>query len=304
MPQYKINIPLEGIEIYFEERPDERVLQSLRDGKWRWHRGKRCWYNKVSGETLGLADELCGSAGKPPITPPPKTDLQENRNASASEHITYQMMLNGEILARVTITKNGTQYMVNSTNNQLICADCRRIFSIHASSCPFCGSPIAHTLQTDFEILMQNQRAEQQRAEEKRRSEAEERAREARLARQREKEERQKREIEERRQIEKANHERKAAIERICANYAIERGIVEQIYRSGISPDKLRDRISRILYYKKEYPYLEISLESFITSDSIDDYISEEKRGSHIKVICTGVCSNCTRETCPMDYDE
>lgn len=139
-------------------------------------------------------------------------------------------------------------------------------------------------------------------AAEKQRKEAEERIREERLARQREKEEMRRREAEDRQKAEKENQERKAAIERICAQYAIESSIVMRIYQSGISPDKLKARIDRILYYRKEYPYLEISLSAFITNDTIDDYVARNKWSAKTNMVCTGICSDCTRETCLMEH--
>ena len=72
--------------------------------------------------------------------------------------------------------------------------------------------------------------------------------------------------------------------------------IVVSRYQSGISPDKLKARIDRILYYRKEHPYLEISLSAFITNDTIDDYVARNKWGPKASMICTGICSDCTRE--------
>lgn len=302
MAQYKINIQLDGIEIYFDEKPTDDVLQRLRDNRWRWHRGKHCWYSRISEESLQFANELCNPTHSPKITFPPKSTMAEQTPSDNSAHITYRMISGGETLAHVTISKNGDQYTVSSTNNQLVCSDCHRVFSIHALSCPFCGSPIEYILKHDFNEITQRQLLEQQIAAGKQRTEAAERIREERLARQREKEEIRRREAEERQKAEKENQERKAAIERICAQYAIESGIVMRIYQSGISPDKLKTRIDRILYYRKEHPYLEISLSAFITNDTIDDYVARNKWGSKASMICTGICSDCTREACPMEH--
>lgn len=302
MAQYSINIQLDGIEIYFDEKPNDDILQKLRDNRWRWHRGKHCWYNRISEEALQFADELCKLAHMPKIAFPPQSVAPEQRPTTEVSHITYRMMSEGETLAHVTITKNGNQYTVSSTNNQLICTDCHRVFSVHASSCPFCGCPIVHTLKSDFNEITQKHLLERQMAEEKQRREAGERAREARLARQRKREEKRMEELEEKQQIEMEKQERKRKIERICANYAIESGIVERIFLSGISPEKLRNRISRILYYKNEYPSIEISLSTFITNDTIDDYVARNKKSGTTNAICTGVCSSCTREKCPIEY--
>ena len=72
MAEYKLNLPLNGVEIYFDTKPDDLILQKLRDGKWRWHRGKHCWYNKISEEAMKFAEELCCPLAKPQITFAPR----------------------------------------------------------------------------------------------------------------------------------------------------------------------------------------------------------------------------------------
>lgn len=104
--------------------------------------------------------------------------------------------------------------------------------------------------------------------------------------------------MEKQQQAEAADRERRCEIERICVNYAIETSIVERIIKSEISPDKLRNRISRILYYRKAYPSAEIALNSFITNETIEEYITRYKEKATPKTKCIGVCSNCSREDC------
>lgn len=48
-----------GIEIYFDERPDEEYLSELRDNGWRWHRYKKCWYNFRSDDNEEFAEAIC-----------------------------------------------------------------------------------------------------------------------------------------------------------------------------------------------------------------------------------------------------
>lgn len=297
MAEYKLNLPLNGVEIYFDTKPDDLILQKLRDGKWRWHRGKHCWYNKISEAAMQFADELCRPLAKPQITFAQKQIKAINE--AVPQTTSYDLISDGKILSRVTITKCRNQYAVTSTNNRLICSDCHQMFSIHAPNCPVCGCPIEHTLQSDFNELTLKYQEEQRLAEEQLRKDAEENARAIRLEQQREREERQKRELEKKQQTEASNRKRRDEIERICANYAIETSVVERITKSGILPDKLRNRISRILYYKQEYPSAGISLNDFITNDTIEEYIARYKEDTPSKLKCIGVCSNCTREDCP-----
>lgn len=296
MPQYKINIPLNGIEIYFDVKPDEFVLQKLRVGKWRWHNGKKCWYNKIGEVTMQFANDICTPLPNFQSMFPPKQPSINNE--TTPQTTSYNLVSDGNTLSHVTITKNGEKYTVTSTNNQLICSDCHRMLSVHAPSCPFCGCPIEHILQSDFNELTLKHQEERRLAEEKLRKEAEEHAHAIRMAQQQEREGRRKRELEKQQQAEAADRERRCEIERICANYAIETSIVERIIKSGISPDKLRNRISRILYYRKAYPSAEIALNSFITNETIEEYIARYKEKATPKTKCIGVCSNCSREDC------
>lgn len=106
--------------------------------------------------------------------------------------------------------------------------------------------------------------------------------------------------MEKQQQAEAADRERRCEIERICVNYAIETSIVERIIKSEISPDKLRNRISRILYYKRRTRQQKsrYALNSFITNETIEEYITRYKEKATPKTKCIGVCSNCSREDC------
>ena len=44
-----------AFEIYFEEKPDEKVRDALKELKFRWHRQKKCWYGFASKEEIQAA---------------------------------------------------------------------------------------------------------------------------------------------------------------------------------------------------------------------------------------------------------
>ena len=54
-----LNEEHDGIEIYFDERPEDEVLDVLHAEGWRWHKKKRCWYNYNSEEHMVTATRLC-----------------------------------------------------------------------------------------------------------------------------------------------------------------------------------------------------------------------------------------------------
>ena len=47
-----------GIEIYFYHRPDEDVLDELKDNGWHWHNKKKCWFRKYSTANQKFADKI------------------------------------------------------------------------------------------------------------------------------------------------------------------------------------------------------------------------------------------------------
>ncbi|WP_226035653.1 LPD29 domain-containing protein [Aquibacillus saliphilus] len=58
----QINEELNGIELYFDSKPEQTVLSSLKTNGFRWSKFKKCWYNKQSEKALKLADNLANGA--------------------------------------------------------------------------------------------------------------------------------------------------------------------------------------------------------------------------------------------------
>lgn len=44
----------QGVELYFEGKPEVEILTALKANKFRWHRSKKCWYAKESDQTKAL----------------------------------------------------------------------------------------------------------------------------------------------------------------------------------------------------------------------------------------------------------
>ena len=53
-----INQEHNGLELYFEEKPDEDVLTALKAASWRYHRVKKCWYARQTPANAELAHRL------------------------------------------------------------------------------------------------------------------------------------------------------------------------------------------------------------------------------------------------------
>lgn len=52
------NEALKGIELYFDSKPDQTVINNLKENGFRWHHVKKCWYNKISDKVLALVNQL------------------------------------------------------------------------------------------------------------------------------------------------------------------------------------------------------------------------------------------------------
>ena len=53
-----LNEKLNGVELYFENKPAQEIINSLKENKFRWNRSKACWYAKQNEQTLALANSL------------------------------------------------------------------------------------------------------------------------------------------------------------------------------------------------------------------------------------------------------
>ena len=66
------NQELNGIELYFDKKPLQNIIDSLKNAGFRWHKFKKCWYAKQSEKTLKIAQSITGEQVK--VTVEEKTD--------------------------------------------------------------------------------------------------------------------------------------------------------------------------------------------------------------------------------------
>ena len=55
---FTLNPELNGIELYFGDKPGKAVLDMLKQARWRWHNAKKCWYAKQTEAALELAQTI------------------------------------------------------------------------------------------------------------------------------------------------------------------------------------------------------------------------------------------------------
>lgn len=65
----QINNELNGIEIFFESKPEPATLEALKAAGYRWHKVKKLWYAKNTPERLELAKSITN--GEPIEAPAP-----------------------------------------------------------------------------------------------------------------------------------------------------------------------------------------------------------------------------------------
>ncbi|MGM9619669.1 MAG: hypothetical protein ACI3W8_07555 [Oscillospiraceae bacterium] len=311
MPTFKKNKELNGIEIYFDKKPEDAILQELRSGGWRWHNAKKCWYNRDSRTNEALAQKLCGNDGSSAKKDRSATTQTFERLTKVEPQritVSYDIISGQAVIAKVSFTKSDSQYTVLSTNNQLICTDCQRMFSIHAVACPFCGCPTAHVVEASFDEWYQKEQMQKRQDEETRRKQAEiarrqeERAqteakRAALLLQEKILEERRRQEEEKQRQIEEQTRARANAIKEMCKDFSLPAATLDKLINSKISLEDLQRRIIRIQGYQAIYPSIKMSM--FITNDKVAEFVaSYENHGNTTITRCIGNCSTCTRDHC------
>lgn len=58
MTTLTINEELNGIEVIFDSKPAQAVIENLKNNGFRWHRVKKLWYAKNSAERLAFAENI------------------------------------------------------------------------------------------------------------------------------------------------------------------------------------------------------------------------------------------------------
>ena len=67
MCKININAELNGIELAFENKPDNAVLSSLKENGFRWHNKKKIWYAKLTDDRMTFANSLSDIQAIPPV---------------------------------------------------------------------------------------------------------------------------------------------------------------------------------------------------------------------------------------------
>ena len=52
------NKQFNGVEIYFNQKPNQKIITELKNKHFRWHTAKKCWYNKATEEVKKFIETL------------------------------------------------------------------------------------------------------------------------------------------------------------------------------------------------------------------------------------------------------
>nr|DAT76249.1 MAG TPA: hypothetical protein [Caudoviricetes sp.] len=52
------NKQFNGVEIYFNQKPNQNIITELKNKNFRWHTAKKCWYNKATEEVKKFIETL------------------------------------------------------------------------------------------------------------------------------------------------------------------------------------------------------------------------------------------------------
>ena len=71
MTNFKIleNKEKNGIEIYFDAKPQQEVMDLLKENHFFWHRFKKCWYARNNEQSKQVIEQLKKNDLKPVLEP-------------------------------------------------------------------------------------------------------------------------------------------------------------------------------------------------------------------------------------------
>jgi hypothetical protein len=86
MNKMLLNNELKGIELYFDAKPIQSIIDGLKSNGFRWHNFKKCWYAKQSEQTIEIANKYINNVdSNTSITAPEQTITAPTTKAKAEK---------------------------------------------------------------------------------------------------------------------------------------------------------------------------------------------------------------------------
>lgn len=124
MCRMSLNQELNGIELYFDQKPPQTIIDNLKSNKFRWSGFKKCWYAKQSEKSFKVAEALT-----------------EENNTTITETKTEKQTITKPILNKFNLW-DATQWTEqNNVNEKMpvkeIAAGIRKQVKAHLPNCKF-----------------------------------------------------------------------------------------------------------------------------------------------------------------------
>lgn len=164
MNKYIINFESNRIELYFDSKPNEKILALLKQNGWRWNHVEKHWSARKTDDNMYFAKKICPNNATPAPT------LSKKVMPTVNTVSFGQVGESGEVIG-VVISKLNGRYNITSSKNMIKCVDCGKLISIHSLFCVSCGCSLSHIVQTLFneQVQLKIREFEQETLEEKRR---------------------------------------------------------------------------------------------------------------------------------------
>jgi len=98
-----LNQELNGVELYFDNKPSQEILNNLKGNSFRWSGKKLCWYAKQSPNTLTIAQELSGETNQEQ-----QTIITDNTNQTPTNKTTKEKNKLLPLYDRIQFTEGTT----------------------------------------------------------------------------------------------------------------------------------------------------------------------------------------------------
>ena len=119
-----------GIEIYFETKPSNLIVDALKRNGWRWHKAKKCWFAKKNSTTEAVAKKLCGAS----YQPMPLTASEKRKLDSCLEDIEKRGHFIRELLTEEWQQKHAVELASEHIGGMVICCtECSSEFYVSAT---------------------------------------------------------------------------------------------------------------------------------------------------------------------------
>jgi hypothetical protein len=89
MNRYVLNNELNGIELYFDKKPEQKIIDALKSNKWRWSNYKKCWYTKQNEIAVEFAEKLINNKSESIQQAPAREEKQTIQGVKIGDIFTY-----------------------------------------------------------------------------------------------------------------------------------------------------------------------------------------------------------------------